>query len=151
MSEITPTVKQFECFLLDGDNEPYAQKRIIAKSAGLAKSRFLREAVDWFQDLVYTSICARVIGRVRDMETSEAFIRNAKYRGIDFAKVGMRVKVGDDMGTITGHNSSANLNVLFDDDSRYPGEEHNCHPHWDIIYFDVSGTEIASYNRQRKP
>jgi hypothetical protein len=68
----------------------------------------------------------------------------AKYRCIPFARVGMRVRVGDEMGTIVGHNSSSNLDVLFDLGSRYPGEVLNCHPHSQVTYFDEDGAEIEN-------
>lgn len=43
-------------------------------------------------------------------------------------RCGQRVKCGESYGFIVGHNSSANFDVLFDDDSRYPGQRLNVHP-----------------------
>ena len=61
--------------------------------------------------------------------TSPQFTRNAEYRGLPGLKCGQRVKVGKKVGVIVNHNSSANLDILFDDDSpQYSGLTLNCHP-----------------------
>jgi len=73
--------------------------------------------------------------------TTDAFRENAKYRGIPFAHCGMRVEVTGKPGTIIGHNSSANLDVLFDGENRSA----NCHPWWRIKYFDRAGKLIVEY------
>jgi len=79
--------------------------------------------------------------------TSEAFKKNAEYRGIPFAYCGMVVKVGDDMGNIVGHNDSANLDVLFSS-GKYKGIVLNCHPHSEMEYFDAKGELIKSFKKQ---
>jgi hypothetical protein len=73
--------------------------------------------------------------------TSEAFRENAQYRGIPFAYCGMRVEVAGKPGIIVGHNSSANLDVLFDGWDR----PSNCHPWWRVKYFDRAGELIVEY------
>ena len=82
---------------------------VNARSAGKAKSQYLRK-----------------VGAAR---TSESFMRNAAYRGMPYVECGNRVLVGNARGVIVGHNSSANFDVLFDDDSpKYPGLTLNVHP-----------------------
>lgn len=60
------------------------------------------------------------------------FAQMARSRGIEFAHLGMRVRVGGKAGTIVGCNQSANLEVWFHE----TGNVVNCHPHWDIIYYN---------------
>jgi hypothetical protein len=79
--------------------------------------------------------------------TSPEFIRNAKYRNIEFAYCGMVVMVSDMHGVIVGHNSSANLNVLFTD-GKYKGQILNCHPNHEIKYFDKNGILITEFIRE---
>lgn len=101
---------------------------VTARSRGQAKSLFWRNNIDCMPDLPYTAIRCRSMG---SPVTSDAFRRNAQYRRIPFARVGMRIKVGSKMGTIIDNNSSANLDVLFDD-----GQVLNCHPHHMITYYE---------------
>lgn len=107
-------------------------------SPGNAKSTYLR-SLD--MDIKYTSILCKVYGKP---VTSEDFIKNAKYRGIEFAYCGMRVTVGEMNGFIVGHNSSANLDVLFID-GKYKNQTLNCHPNHNITYFDKNDNVIKQY------
>lgn len=128
-------LRSFNCSI---DGEDWST--INALTAGMAKSIFYRE-LD--MDIPYTCIKVRLNGYPY---TSEDFIRNAKYRKIDFAYCGMAVKVGDFNGVIVGFNSSANLNVLAIDGS-YKGQVLNCHPHSEIVYFDKKGNVLKSFNK----
>ncbi|WP_052189847.1 MULTISPECIES: hypothetical protein [Xenorhabdus] len=65
-----------------------------------------------------------------------------RLRGIDFARIGMMVEVGGDIGTITGVNSSANIDVVFANQQKYGKHHYNCHPTFDIKYFDEQGDVI---------
>ncbi len=56
----------------------------------------------------------------------------------------MAVLVGDFMGVIVGHNSSANLDILAIN-GKYEGQVLNCHPHSEITYFDKKGHVIKSF------
>ena len=107
---------------------------INTTSRGKAKSKFYHHLE---YDFPYTSIRCRCKGKPY---TSEQFKRNAEYRNIPFAYCGMAVKVGDRPGWIVGHNGSANLNIMFED-----GRVLNCHPNWDITYYDSEGNEIVRY------
>lgn len=71
-----------------------------------------------------------------------------RCRGMDFVRLGMRVEMGGQMGTVKGMNSSANLNVVFDNPERYGKGKVNCHPTWDIAYFDKEGNVIADYREK---
>lgn len=65
-----------------------------------------------------------------EAHTSPEFERVAKMRGMNGVKCGQRVKAGQSLGYIVGFNSSANFDVLFDDDApKYAGQRLNCHPH----------------------
>lgn len=67
-------------------------------------------------------------------------------RGIEFARIGMAVEVNGDMGTIDGMNSSANLNVRFTNQLKYGKHLHNCHPTWNVKYYDAEGKVIAHFD-----
>ncbi|MGU5698598.1 hypothetical protein ACV1D9_15730 [Aeromonas allosaccharophila] len=69
-----------------------------------------------------------------------------RCRGIEFAELGMMVEVDGDMGTIEGMNGSANLNVRFTNQLKYGKQVHNCHPTWNVKYFDEAGTVIAHFD-----
>lgn len=75
------------------------------------------------------------------------FIENmTKLRNMPFARIGMMVDVGGDIGTIVGMNDSANLDVVFANKLKYGNHNtYNCHPTWRIKYFDQYGKIIAEY------
>ena len=99
---------------------------INARTAGKAKYQHWLNIIDCMPDLPITAMRARKVG---PPHTSDQFMRNASYRGIPQLRCGQRVKVGEASGFVVGHNSSANLDVLFDDDSpRYAGMTLNVHP-----------------------
>jgi len=70
------------------------------------------------------------------------FAENMKSnRGLDFVRIGLKVEVNGNIGTIKGMNSSANLDVDF-------GKERgvsNCHPTWETVYFDYSDNIIKDF------
>lgn len=62
-------------------------------------------------------------------QTSNDFLRCASSRGLPNLRCGQRVRVGESLGTVVGHNESANFRVLFDLESpRYAGEVLSVHP-----------------------
>lgn len=78
---------------------------------------------------VYTPYQPRTLAEMRER------------RGIPFAYMGMPVEVGGRHGIIVGVNASDNLNVLFDGDT-VPS---NCHPTWNIVYYDDVGNLLADF------
>jgi hypothetical protein len=106
---------------------------INALSPGHAKSIFLYD-LD-LDGVAYTDLRCLSLG---DVFTSDDFKRVAKYRDIPFAYCGMRVEVDGKPGVIIGHNSSANLDVLFEDKTIS-----NCHPNWKVKYFDKDYNEVT--------
>lgn len=64
-------------------------------------------------------------------------------RHMPFLKRGMVVDVEGNMGTVTGGNSSMNIQVRFQG-SRYSV---NCHPTWETTYYE-NGEVIADYKRK---
>lgn len=124
-----------------GDSEDYC---VIYNARSRSQAKYLYwlytlEANDPYREYL-PYLHARVAG-AGCYPTSEEFRRNAKYRNIEFAYCGMRVMQGGKMGTIVGHNSSANLDVLLDEWNT----PSNCHPWWDITYFNKSGGIIRRY------
>lgn len=112
----------FECWLKD---EPTWTKVINARSRGKAKVQYFRDVSDSWE-IDYRDIRSRKMG---NPVTSERFIHNAKYRGMPDVRCGQKVEVLGNKGFIVGHNSSANFDVLFDDDApHYAGLTLNVHP-----------------------
>lgn len=130
-------LKKYECSL-DGQN----WWSVNSTSYGKAKMAFLR-MLD--MDIQYTMIKCKCVG---NPYTSEDFKNNARYRGIDFAYCGMVVDVEGEKGLIVGHNSSANLDILFTE-GRYSGQTLNCHPNWKMTYYNSKGEVIKSFNDVR--
>lgn len=73
----------------------------------------------------------------------------ARCRGITFARLGMMVEVDGAIGTITGMNGSANLDVKFANQLKFGKGAHNCHPMWKIKYFNNAGELIADYTEDK--
>lgn len=111
----------FECRHKDDE---WRGSIINSISAGQAKSDYWRDVLDVWPDVKFTDIRVRKLGPAH---TSDAFVRNARYRGMPDVKCGQRVRVGDSEGWIVGHNSSANFDVLFDT-GRLKGGPFNVHP-----------------------
>ena len=78
-------------------------------------------------------------------DNPEHFDEMKKRRGIPFAFLGQRVEVAGKAGVIVGANYSGNLDVCFDGTCA----RSNCHPHWDIRYFDASGSVVADYREKK--
>jgi hypothetical protein len=123
---------------------------INARSRGQAKMEFLRYVEEDPED-AYLAVRVRTDGPVRPPQTTPAFRHVAEGRGVSFAACGMRVCVGEDYGVIVGHNSSANFDIRFDLDSQYPDMVLNCHPNWEIAYFDDVGEIIKDFRKGQKP
>lgn len=130
-------LKSYECSL-DGNN----WWSVNSTSYGQAKMSFYR-MLD--MDIKYPLIKCRCSGLPY---TSEDFKRNAKYRRIEFAYCGMVVAVDGEKGLIVGHNSSANLDVLFTE-GKHKGATLNCHPNWKMTYYNSKGEIIKSFNDGR--
>jgi hypothetical protein len=116
-------------------------RSFVATSPSQAKYKYWKE-MDFYDSFSECFTCFEVRLEGGPLwPTSEAFRGNARYRGIPFAYCGMRVEVAGKLGVIVGHNSSANLDVLFD------GWDHpsNCHPWWEVKYFDRAGGVIVEY------
>jgi hypothetical protein len=68
-----------------------------------------------------------------------------RYRGIEFARLGMLVEVDGDVGTIVGFNGSANLDVQFFDTRKFGIRPSSCHPCRNIKYFGADGALLAQH------
>jgi hypothetical protein len=113
-------------FFVTVKGQPDWGQTINAATAGEAKSLYHRSVSESWPDIPFTAVRVSKLG---SPYTSEGFLRNAQYRGKPFLKCGQRVLVGRATGAIVGHNSSANLDIRFDDDSpAYSGLTLNCHP-----------------------
>ena len=128
-------VSSFAC-RIKGDSH---ETTVHALTPGQAKSEYFRNVADVLPDLRFTDVrCRRLGGPIH----SDNFLRTAKYRGVPFARIGMRVLVGGEQGVIVGHNSSANFDVLFARGTRYADQVLNCHPRSEVRYFAAAGNEL---------
>lgn len=141
---------EFECWH-ENDGERWATQRYIAASPTKAKTMHYA----YLQDGLYEgSFFAVVRGmkckKIRKADVTclfgetDTFERVKKVRGLDFAFMGMRVLACGKMGCIVGGNESSNLDVVFD------GEYHkiNCHPYYEIVYYDKVGNIVADYREE---
>ena len=69
----------------------------------------------------------------------------AVSRGVPFVYIGMRVELEGRLGTIKGFNHSANLDVVFDGEK----QKTNCHPTWEIIYFNPDGSICEDFRETK--
>lgn len=77
----------------------------------------------------------------------EQFIADMiRCRGIEFARLGMKVEFEGEAGTIVGINSSSNLEVKFSNHLKFGKHAHNCHPTWNMKYFGADGGLIAHFD-----
>lgn len=120
---------------------------VHAMTAGKAKYLYLLDIRDCYEGISFKHLTCRSLGAPR---TDDGFLKTAKYRGVPFARIGMRVEVEGSSGLIVGKNSSANFDVLFTD-GKHKGGRYNCHPNWMFRYFDESGNIIAEYRDGKAP
>jgi len=146
---------RYSVWILDdlGDEVPHTRKEYFAKTASKAKYEAYKmwtEEYEWewkegFLGFLKGMKCKCLDkGKLEGLFTNRGRFEEMKeYRGIEFAKQGMKVEVNGKPGLIVGSNSSANLNVYFPE----AGQTQNCHPHWKIIYYDESGEAVRSYQK----
>lgn len=106
-----------------------------ARSRGQAKMQMYRYLE---MDFDYVDIQCRVDGEVY---TSDDFIRNAEYRNIPLVRCGTVIDVNGRRGIIIGHNSSANLDIMFDN-----GSIGAAHPNWKTTYYKANGQILYKFD-----
>lgn len=99
---------------------------IHAETAGKARYRYWLRVSDPCPDVKFTDIRVLSCG---PPVTSDSFRRIAEYRGVPFARVGMRVIADGKRGVLVGANDSSNFDVLFEG-----GGVGNCHPNYNMEY-----------------
>lgn len=135
------TLRAFRCNIRGKEWE----HTIHALSAGKAKYEYFRDLREAWPEIPFTAVTCHVAGPVT---TPESFLATARYRGVPFARIGMKVTVGEWNGLILGANASANFDVLFQD-GPYAGQKLNCHPHSQTKYFAKDGTVLADFTEGR--
>lgn len=118
-----PPLFAFEVWIKGHEHHP---RVVHHRTLGKAKYAYLRDISDAFPDgLPFELVRGRKLGAPVH---TDKLRRVAEYRRRPELVAGARVRVGDALGYIVDGNSSANFNVLFDDDSRYQGGTLNVHP-----------------------
>jgi len=71
-----------------------------------------------------------------------------RCRGQDFdiVKLGMKVEMDGEPGTIVGLNFSGNFDIKFANELKYGKKPINCHPTYKIKYFDENNQLIRSFD-----
>jgi hypothetical protein len=132
--------------------KPEHVSNYIAETAGKAKYQFyqyLSDIYDWsFGDFLKWCYCKKVgIADISHLFGDHAMFESMKQsRGIPYAYQGMRVEVCGKPGVIVGSNSSLNLDVIFDGQ----WHAHNCHPHYETVYFDRESNIVGDFRAKNK-
>ena len=141
-----PKLFSFECSIKYSSGT--ISENIIAESASKARYKFYQsldagepysEYFRYIKSKKGHEVNADYIPEISEYE-QEKFNRVITYRGIEFAKIGMKISVSGTMGIIIGANNSSNLDVNFGN-----GQKSNCHPWYETIYYADDGTIIKSY------
>ena len=114
-------------------------------TAGKAKYEFWMSVSECYPDIKYTDIRVCRGSDHPSKAVFDEFLRTATYRGVPFARIGMKVEVGGLKGEIAGKNSDANFDVLFLE-GPHKGLILSCHPNWKMRYFDSNGELIKEFN-----
>lgn len=64
----------------------------------------------------------------------------------NFVKLGMKIEMDGEPGTITGINRSGNFDIKFANELKYGKKPVNCHPTYKMKYFDENGQVIKSFD-----
>lgn len=120
---MTAPLFAFEVWLKGHENHP---RVVHHRTLGKAKYAYLLDIGDAFPDgLPFELVRGRKLGAPVN---TDKLRRVAEYRRRPELVAGARVRVGGALGYIADGNSSANFNVLFDEDSEYRGACLNVHP-----------------------
>jgi hypothetical protein len=71
-----------------------------------------------------------------------------RCRGVDWIRLGMKIEVNGNAGTIVGMNSGGNLDVFYANQLRFGKGKHNCHPFWKTRYFGKDEKVIKDYTAE---
>lgn len=118
----------------------------IGRTPSQAKYRFWQQHFDSteYKELL-NAFRVRVIGDVKPghfFGDKEMFDRICERRAIPLAFQGMKISVSGQMGIIVGGNCHSNIDVMFDG-----YVIHNCHPHWETVYYDNEGNEVYNFKK----
>jgi len=72
-----------------------------------------------------------------------------RVRGLDFPRLGMRIEMDGEPGTIEGMNSAGNLNVVFANQAKYGKKAQSVHPTWEMVYYDVDGNIVGDFRTKK--
>ena len=123
------------------------RKTVMAENAGKARYHCLLDLRDAGYRVRFQDIRVRSTSSL-PLVTLDAFAETARRRGVPFARIGMKVKVGEHSGIITGKNDSSNFDVLFTE-GPHKGLALNCHPNWEMKYFAADGSILADFSEER--
>lgn len=144
-------MKTYECRIDDYfKNGDPLKSNIIALSPSKARYQFYIRHSECLNEYsqCFKYIRSRSLGRVDPSHfftDVEMFNRVCKSRLIEFAYQGMTVDVSGKKGWIVGGNLHNNLDVFFEKSQGI----HNCHPWYDITYYNNDMTIVMNYKNKR--
>ncbi|WP_312070399.1 hypothetical protein, partial [Anaerotignum propionicum] len=118
---------------------------ICAETPGKAKYEHYRELGDLFEDFghylrfVENCKCLHKAQKEDYYKKSDSFEETKKYRSIPLIDYGTVVEIEGKRGFIVGDNRSCNFDVKFDNGI------FNCHPHYQMVYFDDAGNVLYDF------
>jgi hypothetical protein len=122
---------------------------ICEETAGKAKYRHYLQLEDAFESFdlylrfVDSCKCLRKAQKEDYFRKDRDFERTIKYRGIPLATYGTEVELNGKRGFIIGVNDSCNLDIKFDNGI------FNCHPNYELIYFDKCGNVLYDFRKKK--
>jgi hypothetical protein len=124
---------------------------VNAETAGKAKWQHYRNLDGLFQDFktylhfVSSCRCLRKAKKEDYFQRSDTFDfeKTARYRGVPLATYGTEVELRGKRGFIVGVNDSCNFDIKFENGI------FNCHPNYELVYFDDHGNVIYDFRKGR--
>lgn len=122
---------------------------ICAETAGKAKyQHYLQldgvfDSFDMYLYFIEKCQCLRKAQKEDYFRKDRDFDKTKNYRGVPLADYGTEVELRGKRGFIIGSNDSCNFDVKFDNGI------FNCHPNYELIYFDKYGNIIYDFRKQK--
>lgn len=120
---------------------------ICAETAAKAKYQHWLQLDDCFEDFrmylhfVESCRCLRKARKEDYYQKHHDFEKNKRYRGVPLCDYGTEVELRGKRGFIIGANDSCNFDVKFEDGI------HNCHPNYELVYFDEQGNVMYDFRK----
>lgn len=122
---------------------------ICAETSGKAKYAHYLQLDEMFESFAFylyfveSCKCLRRAKKEDYFRQSDGFVRTKNYRGVPLADYGTEVELDGKRGFIIGSNDSCNFDVSFENGI------FNCHPNYELVYFDGCGQVLYDFRKRR--